>query len=31
MVATTKGGSLAGYRVDEKTVGEVVPEMRSAA
>ncbi|WP_248964031.1 hypothetical protein [Sphaerisporangium perillae] len=26
-IATTKGGSLAGYRVDEKTVGEVVPEI----
>ncbi|MFI6512394.1 hypothetical protein ACIBCT_32720 [Streptosporangium sp. NPDC050855] len=27
MTATTEGGSLAGYRVDEKTVGEVVPEI----
>ncbi|MFF0248091.1 hypothetical protein ACWEU6_04315 [Streptosporangium sandarakinum] len=26
-LATTKGRSLAGYRVDEKTVGEVVPEI----
>jgi hypothetical protein len=26
-MATTKSGSLAGYRVDEKTVGEVVPEI----
>ncbi|RCG30229.1 hypothetical protein DQ384_15900 [Sphaerisporangium album] len=25
--ATTAGGTLAGYRVDEKTVGEVVPEI----
>ncbi|GLX00301.1 hypothetical protein [Microtetraspora sp. NBRC 16547] len=25
--ATRKGGSLAGYRVDEKTVGEVLPEI----
>lgn len=27
-LATTKGGSLAGYRVDEKTVAEVLPELR---
>ncbi|SNT60769.1 hypothetical protein SAMN05216276_107923 [Streptosporangium subroseum] len=27
-LATTKGRSLAGFRVDEKTVGEVVPEIR---
>ncbi|GII80215.1 hypothetical protein Sru01_51970 [Sphaerisporangium rufum] len=27
-VATVKGGSLAGFRVDEKTVGEVLPELR---
>ncbi|NUW37461.1 hypothetical protein HTZ77_39595 [Nonomuraea sp. SMC257] len=27
-LATTEGGSLAGYRVDGKTVGEVVPEIR---
>ncbi|RBQ15734.1 hypothetical protein DP939_34190 [Spongiactinospora rosea] len=27
-VATTKGRSLAGFRVDEKTVGEVLPELR---
>ncbi|MFC7381643.1 hypothetical protein [Sphaerisporangium rhizosphaerae] len=26
--ATTKGGSLADFRVDEKTVGEVLPELR---
>ncbi|MFC4587571.1 hypothetical protein [Sphaerisporangium corydalis] len=26
-LATTKGGSLAGFRVDEKTVGEVLPEL----
>ncbi|MFF3672156.1 RNA polymerase sigma factor [Microtetraspora malaysiensis] len=26
-LATTEGGSLAGYRVDEKTVGEVLPEI----
>lgn len=27
-LATKKGGSLAGFRVDEKTVGEVLPEIR---
>ncbi|GAA2285836.1 hypothetical protein GCM10010149_34790 [Nonomuraea roseoviolacea subsp. roseoviolacea] len=27
-LATTRGGSLAGYRVDEKTVGQVLPEIR---
>ncbi len=27
-VATEKGGSLEGLRVDEKTVGEVLPELR---
>ncbi|MEU4536056.1 hypothetical protein AB0G15_14450 [Streptosporangium sp. NPDC023825] len=27
-LATTKGRSLAGFRVDEKTVGEVLPELR---
>jgi hypothetical protein len=26
--ATTKGGSLADFRVDEKTVGEVLPELK---
>ncbi|MEU7895829.1 hypothetical protein AB0B45_23605 [Nonomuraea sp. NPDC049152] len=26
--ATTKGGSLEGFRVDEKTVGEVLPELK---
>ncbi|WP_052423908.1 hypothetical protein [Nonomuraea candida] len=26
-IATRKGGSLAGFRVDEKTVGEVLPEI----
>jgi hypothetical protein len=28
LLATTKGRSLAGFRVDEKTVGEVLPELR---
>ncbi|MFC7648003.1 hypothetical protein ACFQX6_51680 [Streptosporangium lutulentum] len=27
-LATVKGRSLAGFRVDEKTVGEVVPEIK---
>jgi hypothetical protein len=27
-LATTKGRSLAGFRVDEKTVGEVLPELK---
>ncbi|GAA3126356.1 hypothetical protein [Streptosporangium carneum] len=27
-LATTKGRSLSGFRVDEKTVGEVLPELR---
>lgn len=28
--ATTKGGSLEGFRVDEKTVGEVLQELKNA-